>query len=52
MGAPGVGKGSFSKKLSPYFNIPMISTGDIVRDQINKKSELGLLMQEKMLKVN
>lgn len=32
LGAPGVGKGTMSKSLSEYYEIPHISTGDILRE--------------------
>ncbi len=41
-GSPGVGKGTQAKILSDYLKIPHISTGDILRDAIKHKSDLGL----------
>jgi len=41
-GAPGVGKGTQAKIVSKNLHIPHISTGDILRTAIRKKSELGL----------
>lgn len=41
-GAPGVGKGTQAKILSSKLNIPHISTGDILRSAIEKKTPLGL----------
>ena len=41
LGAPGVGKGTQAKKFSKHFNIPHISTGDILRKEIKKGTELG-----------
>jgi len=41
MGAPGVGKGTFANKLGPHFGIPNISTGDLIREEIKRGSELG-----------
>jgi adenylate kinase len=41
-GSPGVGKGTQAKILSAKFNIPHISTGDILRSAIDKKTALGL----------
>ena len=41
-GAPGVGKGTQAKILSSKLHIPHISTGDILRTAISKKTELGL----------
>jgi len=40
-GAPGVGKGSQASILSRSLNIPHISTGDILRENITKGTELG-----------
>jgi len=42
LGAPGAGKGTQAKKISEKFNILHISTGDILRKEIRKKTELGL----------
>jgi len=41
MGAPGAGKGTHAKEISKKYNIPHISTGDILREEVNKDSELG-----------
>ncbi len=42
LGAPGVGKGTQSKLLVDEFNIPQISTGDMLREAIKKNSDLGM----------
>lgn len=42
-GAPGAGKGTQAKILSKKFKIPHISTGDILRDAIQKDTDLGKL---------
>ena len=41
LGAPGTGKGTIGKILSNDMNLTHISTGDIFREQISKKTELG-----------
>lgn len=41
LGGPGVGKGTISKMLSDKYNIPHISTGDILREEVKKDTELG-----------
>ena len=46
LGAPGVGKGTQAKKISERFAIPHVSTGDILRSEINKGSELGRKAQD------
>ena len=42
MGAPGAGKGTQSAKISEKWQIPAISTGDILRAAIKSGSELGV----------
>lgn len=42
LGAPGVGKGTQANKLTDKFNIPKISTGDMLREAIKNGTELGL----------
>ena len=42
MGPPGVGKGTQAKKLKQYFDIYHLSTGKFLRNEINKKTEIGL----------
>jgi len=41
LGPPGAGKGTIAKKAKDYYNIPHISTGDLFRDNIKNKTELG-----------
>ena len=45
VGAPGAGKGTMSEEIIEKFNIPHISTGDMFRDQIARKTELGMAAQ-------
>lgn len=47
-GSPGVGKGTQAKIISQITGVPHISTGDILRDAIRKKTELGLQTKQLM----
>ena len=40
-GPPGAGKGTVGTLLSKDLNIPLISTGDILRENVKKGTELG-----------
>ena len=40
-GPPGSGKGTYASRLSVRLNTPHISTGDLVRDEIKKQTDLG-----------
>lgn len=42
LGPPGSGKGTIAKKMVNYWEIPQISTGDILRTNVKKSTELGL----------
>ena len=48
LGAPGAGKGTQAKFLKLKFNIPQISTGDILRSAVTNKTELGISAKDYM----
>ncbi len=48
MGAPGVGKGTQAKELVGRWAIPQISTGDLLRANVSRGSQLGLEAKQRM----
>ncbi len=46
LGPPGGGKGTVAKKLREEFKMPVISTGVILREEINRKTKLGEEIKE------
>ncbi len=42
LGAPGAGKGTQAENISGHYNIPTISTGNMIRAAIHNGTELGL----------
>lgn len=42
LGCPGAGKGSQATKISEYYNLPHISTGDAFRANIKNQTEIGV----------
>ncbi|AGF46841.1 adenylate kinase [Candidatus Kinetoplastibacterium desouzaii TCC079E] len=48
LGPPGAGKGTQASLLTKYFNIPQISTGDMLRTAIREGTSLGSAVKEIM----
>jgi len=48
LGPPGAGKGTQAKRIAQHYRIPQISTGDILRDNVQRGTELGVRAQEIM----
>jgi adenylate kinase len=47
-GPPGAGKGTQSAKLVKEFNLFQLSTGDLLRDEVSKKTDFGNKIEEIM----
>ncbi len=45
-GAPGAGKGTQAKKISQELKLPHVDTGNLIREAITNKTELGIKAQE------
>lgn len=48
LGAPGAGKGTQAKLIMDEFNIPQISTGDMLRAAVKNETPLGLQVKDIM----
>lgn len=48
LGSPGSGKGTQAQRLTSLYNIPHISTGDLLRAAVSAETELGLKAREAM----
>jgi len=48
LGAPGAGKGTQAKLIARHYGIPHISTGDILRENVVRSTELGRKAKEVM----
>ena len=45
-GAPGCGKGTQAQRLKEHYGIDHVSTGEVIRDEIRRGTELGRSMEE------
>ncbi len=45
LGGPGAGKGTQAERLAESLGIPQVSTGDLFRENLKNRTELGLLAQ-------
>lgn len=48
LGPPGAGKGTQSKRLSDRYGIPQISTGDLLRENVQRRTDLGIKAEAQM----
>ncbi|XP_066473191.1 GTP:AMP phosphotransferase AK3, mitochondrial [Tiliqua scincoides] len=45
MGPPGSGKGTVSARIVKHFALKHLSSGDLLRDNMNKRTEVGILVK-------
>lgn len=50
LGCPGAGKGTQAQYLAKHYNIPLISTGNMLRTAVESRTELGLKVKQVMEK--
>jgi adenylate kinase len=48
LGAPGSGKGTQAQRLQAKYGVPQVSSGDLLRDAVARKTELGLKVKAVM----
>jgi adenylate kinase len=48
LGAPGAGKGTISEMIQKKYMIPQISTGDLLREAVKNRTDLGLSAKQFM----
>ena len=41
LGSPGAGKGTQAQKIAIKYNLNQLSTGDLLREEIKNKTEIG-----------
>jgi adenylate kinase len=47
-GSPGSGKGTHGRRLGAFLGVPHIATGDLLRDQVARRTPIGVKAQEYM----
>ena len=50
LGSPGAGKGTQSQYISNKFNLKQISTGDLLRNEIKNKTDIGMEIEDTISK--
>ena len=48
LGSPGAGKGTQAKQIVERYRIPQISTGDLLRENVQRGTPLGLVAKDVM----
>ena len=48
LGPPGSGKGSYSKRVAPRLGVPHLSTGDMLRQEVDRGTALGRRIESQL----
>ncbi len=48
LGPPGAGKGTQAKRIMEHYGVPQVSTGDLLRENVARGTELGLVAKAVM----
>ena len=48
LGPPGAGKGTQAKRIAEHYDIPQISTGDLLRENVQRGTQLGVQAKDIM----
>ena len=49
LGPPGAGKGTQAKRLAQRYGVPHLSTGDMFREHVSRRTDLGRLAKPIMV---
>ena len=50
LGPPGVGKGTYAKRIAKWLNVPHIAVGDLLREEMKLQTEVGKEVRESLLR--
>ena len=50
LGAPGAGKGTHAARIADHTGLPHVSSGELLRGAVERKTELGVKAREHMAK--
>ncbi len=48
LGPPGAGKGTQGKRIAEHYGVPQISTGELLREHVQRGTELGVVVRKSL----